>query len=394
MPSQRETYPIVLDDYNMAILFFRQKPKRNTEHWRANKSCKGMERLTKFIFLIAVSSGSSHDDLFGSIYDTRPFTGAETIGIDSFDDVKEKCDLDSHCAGVSRFFNESSDESHAISYSFLPNELPDTDNAYQSSKSFTLHRGRVMRGSILSYGHKRMTVDEGKHYCEKHPSCVAFFYPVHSLDLTAPDKITFLSSINLFDPTQEKMTHDWYTFISNDLSKAKYVNESSLELDMDLIENPFPRCCEESKLPSIQEIEAVDTFERISCDISRKEFLENYEMRRKPVMLVGCDKKWKSSERWTFENLIPRFGNDTVWLSHLTNQDLKEKVPWRKIIDRMTSNNYFYIFDPLDREHQKVLHEDYSIPSPLKGADLFEGPKRNFFPDKNYGKHYYLFRNT
>jgi len=353
-----------------------------------------MERLINFIFLITINSVvvlSYNIELFDSIHDNIPFTGAkEKLTTDSFDDVKEKCDLDSHCAGVSTYFNESSEETYAMSYSFLPNELLHDDDdteidTYQSSKPFTLHRGRVRKGTILSYGHERMTADEAKHYCDRHPYCVAFFYPVHSLDLTAPDNITFMSAMNEFDHAQEKMEHDWYTFISNDQDKAKYVNESSLEFYIDLVENPFPRCCTESKLPTIEEIEAVDTLERISCDISREEFLEKYEMERRPVMLVGCDKEWKGLERWTFENLIPRFDNDTKWRARLTNDDLNEAVPWKTIVDRMTSNEHFYIFDPLDREHQKVLYEDYSTPYPLKGADLFEGPKRNGFPDKEYG---------
>ena len=81
------------------------------------------------------------------------------------------------------------------------------------------------------------------------------------------------------------MEHDWHAFISNDQDKAKCANESSVELDIDLVENPFPRCCAMSKLPTAEEIEAADTFERIPCDISRKEFVENMKWNVVPLCL-------------------------------------------------------------------------------------------------------------
>ena len=94
-----------------------------------------------------------------------------------------------------------------------------------------------------------------------------------------------------------------------------------------------------SKLPTAEEIEAADTFERISCDISRKEFAEKHEMERSPVVLAGHDKEWKGLERWTFEKLIPRFDNDAKWRASLPNDDFDEAVPWKSIVNLMTSIN-------------------------------------------------------
>ena len=340
-----------------------------------------MKQLINKILLTTIYSVLAFDI---ELLDTLLYANELTRDIDSFDDAKEKCDSERHCAGIS-YDQDANNKSHVISYSFLPNSIND-GSIYHSQKSFTLHRGRVMRGTIISQGHERMTVDQGKLYCQSHPSCVAFFYPVHSLDLVSPDNITFVSSINIFDKTPQTLEHDWYTFISNDLSKAKYVNESSLELDTDLIDNPFPKCCRHTQVPSLEGIEAVDTFERIPCNISREEFKEKYEIKRKPVMLVGCDKEWKALDRWNFEDLIPRFENDTVWRTHIDDGQLEEQVEWSRIVDAMTNKGFFYIFDPIDRGHQKVLYEDYSTPFPLKGADLYETPKRDGFPSKSYGK--------
>ena len=50
----------------------------------------------------------------------------------------------------------------------------------------------------------------------------------------------------------------------------------------------FPcKSCDRSVIPKISDIERVDYLERIPCNVTREYFMENYEMERKPVMLVS-----------------------------------------------------------------------------------------------------------
>ena len=45
--------------------------------------------------------------------------------------------------------------------------------------------------------------------------------------------------------------------------------------------------CDRTEIPKLSDIKQVDTLERISCNITREDFITNYEMTRKPVMLVS-----------------------------------------------------------------------------------------------------------
>merc|ERR1712151_1196192 len=78
------------------------------------------------------------------------------------------------------------------------------NNYYPSTKKYILHKGRINKGTILSYnGHGNLTIDNAQTYCIIHPNCIAFVYsPTLSNNNTKnilkpiPDNITFLSSIN------------------------------------------------------------------------------------------------------------------------------------------------------------------------------------------------------
>lgn len=54
----------------------------------------------------------------------------------------------------------------------------------------------------------------------------------------------------------------------------------------------------------------------------------------------------------------------------------------------MITKKHFYIFNQADLPHQKVIEEDYDVPSPMQGNDLYERSlksKQRPFPDKEYG---------
>eukprot|EP00095_Tigriopus_kingsejongensis_P005222 maker-scaffold585_size130225-snap-gene-0.20 protein:Tk05222 transcript:maker-scaffold585_size130225-snap-gene-0.20-mRNA-1 annotation:"bifunctional arginine demethylase and lysyl-hydroxylase jmjd6-like" len=67
-----------------------------------------------------------------------------------------------------------------------------------------------------------------------------------------------------------------------------------------------------------------DGLERISCDIDAKEFLENYVLPRKPVMLVGCIKDWVSTKTWTIKGLLQRYGQNATWKTDISYHDFSQ----------------------------------------------------------------------
>jgi len=307
---------------------------------------------------------ASTDDAFDALY---PFSELMHSGFDSIEEAKEECDNHVSCAGISSIYDDSMNDTLLYAHSFLPQDI-DTEQTYHSSRNFTIHSGLVHRGDILLRSHDGMTIPEAKIYCQYHQTCVAFTYPVHSMDLNAPDNIVFVSSINGFS---DDGLGKWRTYISNDLNKAKYVNETSIEYN----DSPYPVCCEEKETPTMEDIRALDTMERISCNISREEFYEKYEKTRTPVILVGCDEHWKAKERWTIDKLMPRFSNDTKWRAEIEDDEdnSRDFVTWGEIVDRRATNRDFYIFDNefQSREENKQLEEDFECPGPLQGADVY-----------------------
>mmetsp|Transcript_14596 Transcript_14596/g.30708 ORF Transcript_14596/g.30708 Transcript_14596/m.30708 type:complete len:780 (+) Transcript_14596:290-2629(+) len=299
----------------------------------------------------------------------------------SLREAQELCDLDLSCAGITSLPDPKKNGTNRIlAHSFLPIVMNET---YKSPKHFTFHAGKVKDSNILEVRHGDMSVGEAKDYCHDRLNCVAFFHPVYNptLELSNPDNITFVSSIESFEPDSRD---EWRTFVANDLSRANSVNHSSLSYsEIVSVEHPFKSCCTKTEIPTIEQIQAVDTLERISCDISRKDFFENYEKRRKPVMLVGCNKDWKAQDRWSYEKLIPRFDNSSTWRATIgNNEKLKEDVAWSDIASSMVQNSPFYIFDQLDHKEGKKLEEDYEWPGPIQGGDLYGS--LNDFPE-DYG---------
>ena len=158
------------------------------------------------------------------------------------------------------------------------------------------------------------------------------------------------------------------------------------------------RCC---KLRENQEIkfDGVDDFERASCDMSKAEFYDKFTRLRKPVLLLGCQKGWKSND-WTLENVLNRYDNSLLWTLSFSlkgngsnNQSDKSRNSTQRLISTyMTKDEIFKLLDsgtkvkifeklcngecPFideDTEEWKQkrcgLLEDYEVPKPM-GNDL------------------------
>jgi len=128
----------------------------------------------------------------------------------------------------------------------------------------------------------------------------------------------------------------------------------------DVEEAPYDTCCNravrntstgEIVLPSIEEIERVDTLARIPCTISK------ISCTRTPIMLVDCDAEWPAKTRWNIPDLMDRFENDTKWraVTHYSDPAAVVHVPWKEMKEDAESGNLFYIFDQLVHPHGKSV---------------------------------------
>ncbi len=131
-----------------------------------------------------------------------------------------------------------------------------------------------------------------------------------------------------------------------------------------------------------EDFEIFDAMERIPCSISAEEFQHNFEALRKPVVLQGCASLWKSSNRWSAENINNLVKNETMWRATLDDEnDMADHINWLSIVEAREKNSFFYVFDNLDKPSGQVLVEDYDTPQMFR-YDMFETLA---FPPNDYG---------
>ena len=64
------------------------------------------------------------------------------------------------------------------------------------------------------------------------------------------------------------------------------------------------RCCKASHASHDKHLSfpGKDNIKRISCDIHKKEFLQEYVIKRRAIILKGCHRQWPA-RRWTFKGI-------------------------------------------------------------------------------------------
>jgi len=325
------------------------------------------------IITSVAAMGRVPDGLFSSDEAT-----AETVK-----DAMEYCDTAVSCAGMTYRPNEDEEEEHDWTvhfHSFIPPLLNNSKEhdwvTERSHKAFVFHPGKLVSNSLLDLGMDPATLslDQVMETCKNHTECVAFSYPVESSHLNGFDEILFASSVESLDEDMD----NWHSFVINEETRAAKANAEVLWYDEDLKEKPYNTCCEEASaesLPSIEDVRKMDTLPRISCEVSREDFLAKYEFTRTPVILVGCDEEWPAKIEWTMEKLTERFGNDTetTWRTKTvdTPGDWVEAT-WMEMVNERDQNKSVYIFDPLEASATKLsIDNDYIWPKPLIGKDLY-----------------------
>ena len=334
---------------------------------------------------------------------------SESYHVESVHSAIEWCEDLLSCAGVSyRLVNnnslgdddDNSTQFEAISHAFVASTdagvpVPVNENweTYLSNKTFVFQPGRVVSSKVLTdivFDKNSLTIAQAKKLCLEHPRCIAFTFATHSTSLTGFEEIEFVGSV---DHVVDNELDEWRTFVVNDpLKAANLVNLTAFNWDQDWEEDDtslYRSCCDravfdqttnEPILPTIKELQQVDTLPRISCDISPQEFHDKYEKPRIPVMLVGCDQGWPAQRRWTKEQLAQRFSNDTVWRASREDEGSLSEWSWGELKQDIANKDRFYVFDQLDHDAGRVLEQDYTTPAPFANKDLYTS---NFPP--NYG---------
>jgi hypothetical protein len=315
---------------------------------------------------------------------------SESFDFDNLNDAMNHCDTFVSCAGITyRPHEQLPDEWRVYFHSFIPPLLNNTKEhdwtTIRSDKHFVYHPGKVISKKKLDIDvdPSRLSLSEASAICKNHNECVALSYPASAQGLDGFEEILFVASVeNISSPTDDMDVNDhWHTLVANEESKAEKANADAMVYIEELEDRPYDTCCErvvdieKAHLPSIEQVQQMDTLPRISCDISKEDFQAQYEFTRTPVILVGCDKDWPAKTEWTLEKLTERYRNDdtTTWRTKKIDQpgEWDDELTWNEVMEIRSQNNGVYIFDPLESSGKESIDQDYSTPTPMEGTDYF-----------------------
>ncbi|RRN77250.1 cupin-like domain-containing protein [Pseudoxanthomonas sp. SGD-10] len=129
----------------------------------------------------------------------------------------------------------------------------------------------------------------------------------------------------------------------------------------------------------LSQVEKVDS-------ISREDFLKNYLIPRKPLVIKKMTESWPALQKWTFEYLKETVGDKIVPLYDTSKADPSKPInasaaemqfgDYIDLIRREPTDLRIFLFDPI--KHAPGLLDDYRSPKDLMGGFLDKYPNMFF----------------
>jgi hypothetical protein len=121
-------------------------------------------------------------------------------------------------------------------------------------------------------------------------------------------------------------------------------------------------------------------------DINKEDFINNYLIPRKPLIIRKATKNWPALQKWTFEYLKETVGDQMVPLYHSSKADPAKPInasaaemkfaDYIDLIQKEPTDLRIFLFDPI--KHAPKLLDDYRSPTNLMEGFLDKYPNMFF----------------
>ena len=211
---------------------------------------------------------------------------------------------------------------------------------------------------------RNMTLQDAREWCLQKKECSSLVFDFRSSKslLTVDHVVFYENSLPYCNSTMNNMYNDASFWVAHVLKEKTEEPPPPLNQHHQPY-NPYRLCCHENAdrpWPTLRQLQRASNVERVSCNISRSQFIQDYESTHTPVILEGCAENWPAMTRWTsLESL--QFSNDTMW----KNECKGVLDPWHQVLEDFHNRQDAGIFDQIDGDEKSRLLQDYHVPAPF-----------------------------